>query len=536
MKQPGSTDPTYLGESTDPREPLLDADERPAGLQGGNGTVSRSEGTSPVPQGHEAVLLEIARNLGAPRSLREFYRTLHRETARLVPAPAFFLSLYDRESDLATVVYFADRGREREARYTYAGSQSKAIRFRRPTLVRDRGAGRSLLLIGEDDRRAARSAITAPICQRERVLGTISVQSYESGAFGQEELQLLGAIAEVAAVPLEHALHVEDLERRRRDAEKLEGIARNLSSSLDPEMVLRASAEAVLEMVEVEEATVWTLGDDKVEVAESIGSLRHPMGRELPADEFVQRVMDGRPFVLLDDVESSAVVSRAFKEVIRPASAVFVPLAAGEQLLGMLSMGRKSRARFRQDEAAVLRRVADQAAVALRNANLHGKMQTLSVTDPLTGLPNRRHLQEHLRREVAAACRGRQLSVVVFDLDDFKGYNDSEGHPAGDQVLRRVASILAGETRAMNLVARFGGDEFISVLSDTDLTGAELHAQRVATQIADDPTLAEHELKVSFGAAEFGGEIQTATGLLQAADRAMFNQKTAKRRPSSVVD
>ncbi len=114
----------------------------------------------------------------------------------------------------------------------------------------------------------------------------------------------------------------------------------------------------------------------------------------------------------------------------------------------------------------MLLRLANQTSVALANARLHESIRALSLTDPLTDLPNRRHLDMHLRREVAAARRGRHVCVVLFDLNDFKLHNDRLGHVVGDQILRHFGRILVRETRAMNLAARYGGDEFITVLTD----------------------------------------------------------------------
>ena len=144
----------------------------------------------------------------------------------------------------------------------------------------------------------------------------------------------------------------------------------------------------------------------------------------------------------------------------------------GTGVAGVLSAGSVHQGFFHEDETHVLLRLASQASVALENARLHSSVQALSLTDALTGLPNRRHLNIHLEREVAAARRGRDLVICIHDLDNFKRYNDSAGHLAGDDALRAFGQILAEENRAMNMVARYGGDEFLSVLSESTVEGA----------------------------------------------------------------
>lgn len=154
--------------------------------------------------------------------------------------------------------------------------------------------------------------------------------------------------------------------------------------------------------------------------------------------------------------------------------------------------------------------------------------ERLAHEDELTGLPNRRSAREYLEREFAAARRGRRLSVVLFDLDGFKGYNDRHGHVAGDGWLRSVAGVFSATTRGMNLSARYGGEEFLSILSDTPAAGARIYAERVlagvrAASPADDPQT------MSAGIAEFHPEMATLEDLLTASDAALYAAKEARR-------
>jgi diguanylate cyclase (GGDEF)-like protein len=183
-------------------------------------------------------------------------------------------------------------------------------------------------------------------------------------------------------------------------------------------------------------------------------------------------------------------------------------------------------------DVRILGRLANQASVALENARLHASVQSLSLTDPLTGLPNRRHLQMHLDREVAAARRGRTLAAVIFDLDNFKIFNDTLGHVAGDEVLRTFAAILQAENRAMNLVARFGGDEFISILGETSLSGAQQYVRRVRDRVVADASFEPHDITVSIGLALFDPvSMRNGEDLVRAADRDLYDRKAERDAP-----
>lgn len=152
----------------------------------------------------------------------------------------------------------------------------------------------------------------------------------------------------------------------------------------------------------------------------------------------------------------------------------------------------------------------------------------LAFTDILTHLPNRRHARAFLENDFAAAERGRLLSVVLFDLDHFKEYNDEYGHPAGDQALKAFADILTRTTRRMNLSARFGGEEFLSVLAGSDAEGAMVFAERIRSGLRG-RALGSRPLTVSAGVATYHRSMRSPDELLAAADHALYQAKRAGR-------
>lgn len=184
---------------------------------------------------------------------------------------------------------------------------------------------------------------------------------------------------------------------------------------------------------------------------------------------------------------------------------------------------------FDGEELKLLQALADQAGIAIENAQLFEQVHELSVTDPLTGLANRRGLEQALAREFAAARRGRSLTVVLFDLDAFKRYNDRKGHLAGDEVLKLFGAALKAETRAMNLATRYGGDEFLALLTDTDEEGARHFVERVCERFAEVLVRQGIEgLGASAGIAEYDGTVETADELIRRADAALYAGKARR--------
>ncbi len=476
------------------------------------------------------VLLDIGRTLtGTLSSEEELYTAIYRETARVMEVDGFYVSTYDTDEDLATVVFWADRGEGRHASITYRGSESEVIRTGNPSVIEDFLENRSLLVIGDDDSPVTRAAISAPLRSRGRVLGVISAQSYRPGAYSDSDLELLQGIADVAAVAMENVSHVQELEHRRREAERMEEISRVLASSLDADAVLSRVVEAAMDLLEADGAYVWLDDGEEARVGASQGRIAPPSGATFPVQGEIARelVRDGRS-LLLDRLQEQLEVP----EVLRPdpaRNALMVPLPGPDRVIGALCVAAIRDRRFRSDDARLLQRLAGHAAVALENARLHQALQTLSLTDPLTGLPNRRQLEVHLSREFAAAQRGRPLALVLFDVDRFKEYNDTQGHVAGDQALRALGRVMAEETRAMNLVARYGGDEFLAVLSDTGLEGARQHAGRVHARVARDRELGAMGITLSSGVAAYREGMHRVEDLIRAADEDMYRSKAATR-------
>jgi len=156
------------------------------------------------------------------------------------------------------------------------------------------------------------------------------------------------------------------------------------------------------------------------------------------------------------------------------------------------------------------------------------EVEELAFTDPLTSLPNRRHVDVFLTNEFAAARRGRLLSIVIFDLDHFKRFNDAYGHEAGDRALVSFGEVLTRTTRRMNLSARLGGEEFVTILAGSDAHGATVYAERVRDELVA-LNLGDGPLTVSAGVAQYHDGHDDPREILSAADEALYEAKNQGR-------
>ena len=164
---------------------------------------------------------------------------------------------------------------------------------------------------------------------------------------------------------------------------------------------------------------------------------------------------------------------------------------------------------------------------SLQEAN--ARLETLATVDGLTGLKNHRTFQEELEREYQKCRRyGPELSLLLLDVDHFKQYNDTYGHPAGDEVLKQVAQYIACEARSTDLAARYGGEEFAVVLSSTGAAGAAIFGERLRTAIMNAPW-PQRTITASIGIATFDTSMTSRSTLVAQADSALYHSKRSGR-------
>ncbi len=334
---------------------------------------------------------------------------------------------------------------------------------------------------------------------------------------------------------------LKELKRTVDELQAFNEIGKALTSTLDIREVLQLIMEKVRDLLHPSNFSLILLDEAKQELvfeiavgagADALRGLRFPVGEGIAG--WVAR--EAQPLLVADVSEDPRFAAR-FDESTRftTRSVLAVPLKVRGRVLGLIELVNGPLAPpFRQDDLRTLGSLADYAAIALENARNFQKVRELTISDEHTDLYNARHLHRVLEAEVRRSQRlGHSLSLVFFDLDRFKEVNDTHGHQVGSALLREVGRVLVSVLRNIDVAVRYGGDEFVCLLPETDKPSAVAVAERIREAMNAHLFLAERGLGIrltaSFGVASLPADAPDEEGLLRAADLAMYRAKEKAR-------
>jgi len=392
-----------------------------------------------------------------------------------------------------------------------------------------------------------RSILAAPLMLEGRLLGVVYLDSrLARGIFTADDVEILAAISNHIAISLEtaRAAHLETTvaaEREQRAlAETLRDSMAVISTTLEPAAVVSSLLEMAGRSIAYDRAAVLMLEGRTWSLAAVAGDL----APELPEAHELAPGVDPRTELIASDgagrvVSDVAGGAAPLPDLLGDAGAwLAVPLAARGELAGVLVMATDERDGLGPAQLELAATFAGQGIVAYENARLFAAMQLMAITDELTKVSNRRHFFEQGDKLFATAHRyGPPLSVLMLDIDHFKQVNDRYGHAAGDDVIRTVAERLSGVVRTMDLLGRYGGEEFALVLPETD-EGAAVLGDRLREAIEAEPiTTCEGEIVVtiSVGVTIMDDADHDLAAILNRADSALYEAKRAGRNCVRVV-
>jgi diguanylate cyclase (GGDEF)-like protein len=325
------------------------------------------------------------------------------------------------------------------------------------------------------------------------------------------------------------------LKQQANELDALKKLSLNLTASLDLPAVLDAVASEAIRLIpNSRDVHIFLYKNQKLTFGAALDSEGHRN------QDWAKPRTNGLTYTVARDGETVIVEDMKDHPLFLNVptdwhgSIIGMPLKVGETIMGVMNLARGVTGPFSASDLQLLTLLSDQAALAISNASLHQAVSRQAYSDTLTGLPNRRALDERLEEEVLAARKNNHsFAVIMMDLDGFKAVNDTYGHPVGDDVLRLVFNQMARGVRNTDFLARYGGDELTLILNQSDLSSAKIVAEKITEgmkklkfKLPDGKKL---KLGISGGIAIYPVNARSGPDLLRAADAALYKAKKYDR-------
>lgn len=484
------------------------------------------------------LLTQIGQAISSRLDQDEILRQVHKELGQIFDVSDFYVAF--QEGDQICFAFEVDRGRflPKRTRLLDNGLTEYVIRTGQPLLIRS-GLEKARERLGTTfvPPCPAKCFCAAPILLAGRPAGVMAALSTDREyVFEQRDLEVMQTVAGQVSVAVENARLFAEEQRRSRHLAFLNNVSKTAISSQDSEQMMSEIVGHIQKNFRFDHIGIgiFDYARKEIEIKAEAGVAANTLGRRIPLGVgILGRVARTGESALLQTSGQPQL-----QGVLPDSRAVLcIPISYGETLLGVLNIESREENALAPEDVLIMNTLADLLATALHNSFVFQKLQQQSITDGLTGVKTRRFLWEALSSEWKRASRsGRPFSVVLMDLDKFKDVNDTLGHLEGDLVLARVGRLLEQKCRQSNVVARYGGDEFIILMPETGVEQARTLAERLRQWLSADPMLQEHMITGSFGVASFPLHGFTAEEIIRVADAGMYISKHAGGDRVSTAD
>jgi diguanylate cyclase (GGDEF)-like protein len=413
------------------------------------------------------------------------------------------------------------------------GLTGAAVKLKRPVYAPD---------VSKDPRYVKKiddtqSEVAIPLMVRDQVVGVLDFQSSQLNYFDPTMVDLLTLFSTQASLALENARLYSSERRRSQQLEAINAVARQTTAVLELDELLAVVCRVLLEWFpSIDHVAVLMVENDVLRLRAFAGKLTPNVakGAQLApgAGLASQALMLGRS-IMENNVHIVEGYIAGFAET---QSEMCVPLIFLGEKLGVLALDSAKKGAFDQEEVQPLESVADICAAAIQNAHYFGRAKELAYIDGLTSIHNRRYFEMRVLEELERAQRFQgRLSIIMVDIDRFKKLNDEFGHLLGDEVLRSVSSILKQQLRKIDVVCRYGGEEFAIVVPEVTSETALHIADKLRRQIEsfDFPGV-PRAVTISCGVADFPTHGTTRDEVVSAADSALYQAKQSGRNRAKI--
>jgi diguanylate cyclase (GGDEF)-like protein/putative nucleotidyltransferase with HDIG domain len=485
------------------------------------------------------VLNEIGRALSSTLQKEDLTKKVWEELRRLFDVENFYIAELDPLRDeIHFDLEMIDGGRmPKRTRSVGNHITEYIIRTRQPVLIRDNYVA-EVKKLGVEPLRDKGCFCGVPLVAYDHAIGAMAVFSDHERVFDEGHLELLRVLASEASIAIENARLFNEERTKARHLSLLNTISRNAIATLNPDEMLAKITEQLEVGLTYDHLGIGVLdyATREIVIQAEAGTRRGALGQRIPlgAGLIGHVARNGH----MAAFRAGSAADSALKPLLSDSvAAMALPVFYAEQLHGILYIETATPADFSEEEILLLRTLADLIAGALHNALSFQKAQEQAITDGLTGVKTHRFFMEALSAEWKRSTRaGRAFALVLMDLDRFKFVNDFYGHLEGDLVLQRVGQILETNCRRSDVVARYGGDEFVILMPETNMEHARQLASKLRGWVSADPLLREKNISASFGIACYPLHGSSPQELIQVADASMYLSKHQGGNAVSTAD
>jgi len=380
-------------------------------------------------------------------------------------------------------------------------------------------------------RAGTRSELAVPLMVNDEVIAVLDCQADQADFFDAAAIEQVRLFSQPAALALQNAQRYSREQRRRAQVEAVNAAARETTSVFELEQLLDRLCEVILENFSADQVSVVMYDDGYLTVAHYRGKLtsRLSPGERLPESVgLCARALANAAPVLDNRVRSNEGYVPGFEETH---SEVCLPLISFSEPLGVLVLDSAQADAFDPEEIHAMQAAADVCATAIQNARHFERARNLANVDGLTGIYNRRYFEQRILEELERSVRYKgSMALLMIDIDHFKKLNDEFGHLLGDEVLRQVSSIFEQHLRKLDVVCRYGGEEFAILVPETPGNRAMGVAEKLRRMIEgwNFPGV-PRPVTISVGVAEFPTDGRSRDELMKAADDALYQAKQQGR-------
>jgi diguanylate cyclase (GGDEF)-like protein len=381
-----------------------------------------------------------------------------------------------------------------------------------------------------DDIKSRDVGLLVPLLSRGSLNGILVIGKKKSGLYTFEDTMLLEYLTDRLALVVENGFFREQHRQYEQELSVMNRTSVIITSSLDVESIFDSLIDEIRRIVDISWAAVSLIDDRETSFLAVYADFRSTWKTDdrLPVEGTpAEWLSTHKEAVVEPDIQAESRFI-ADRHLLRQGfrSVAHIPLSTGDEIIGSLDLASRYPNAFNSRQTDILERIASQIASQIRNSRLYSEAVRIARTDELTGLYNRRAMDEMIAREVDHCSRYNGLfSLIILDIDSLKSINDNYGHLVGDEFLRQVGNTLRTAIRSTDRAFRCGGDEFAIILPRTTVDAAIEVAERIRRQLAANVLAMEMPTTASLGVAGWPASEPTVEALMAAADAALYRAK-----------